>query len=148
MPNKLPLYLIIGFIILLTLLVTLGLISQLRIFEMASPSMEPLIHGRTAPSSHDGDLVLVSKWINSDKLIKGDLVLVTFTNDNQNVKTFLMIEKCKGDYYVDPKKPSIPIRIPDNYFYLSGMNSNTIDSQYIGLFQSSQILGKVIKVFH
>lgn len=106
--------------------------------------MEPLIHGRSSPVASDGDQVLIWKSIKVGSLHRGDLVAINFEFEGRPIKTLRQIKYIPGD--ADPNNAAAII--PADCFYVNASKTNALDSRSFGLVHASQIVGKVIKVFH
>ena len=135
-----------GALALLTLLLLLAL--HLRMHEMESPSMEPLIHGRSGPTTTDGDCVLLWNWFKPDALRRGDLVAITFQVEGRPVRTIRRIQWIPGDVDPNSAAPDGLKNIPKNQFYVSALAPNSLDSRSFGLVPASRVTGKVIRIFH
>ena len=124
------------------------MVSQLRLYEMGSGSMEPVIHGHVPSSPTSGDVVLISKLFDPQRLQKNDLVFVSFvTTNGMHVRTIRRVAGIARDSYLHPSKTNEVLQIPDGFVYLLAESTNGIDSRQLGLFRSSQIEGKVLHVF-
>jgi signal peptidase I len=102
--------------------------------------------------AHPGELVIqkgngaiISKWIRNS-LHKGDLTLVRFERDGRFIPTVRRVTGVPGDVVSNVSGTITTVRIPDGYYYLSGDSVTALDSKQLGLFRSSQLLGKVIVV--
>ena len=130
-------------LLIICVLVVVLVLSSLRLFEMDTNSMEPTIHGTGIDGSSMGDLVLVSKWFNMQRISRGDLVLVSYNWKGGRITTIRRILQVGGGTC-----PTNNFLIPSGFYYVSANSTNGIDSKVVGLFDESQIHGKELRIFH
>jgi signal peptidase I len=115
------------------------------LFELESPSMEPLIHGSNLPKEH-GDTVFATKIFRRAALRTNDLVVVDLNVEGISVTTVRKITGCAGNHYLaDSNQVS---EIPKGYLYLSAESKAGYDSRQAGLFKIDQVRAKVLFIIH
>lgn len=143
------------FILLLVFLLQslLGGDSNYKSYINDGPSMVPTIY--------DGDRLLVNT--DTSEGIKRDDLIIFKTEDKTYCKRVIgltedQIEINTTEIFVNNKLfketsglglPDSKIIIKDNEYYVVGDNTgNSIDSRFLGPISDTQIIGKVVKIFH
>ena len=123
-------------------------LTQIRLYEMTSTSMEPTIIGQGNPPTHHGDYVIISKAVHHP-LSRGDLVLVSLRGiRGPLVTTIRRVAGAPGDLVPDLKETNSTVAVTLGYYYLLADATNALDSRQLGLFSHTQIDGKVLFVIH
>ena len=116
--------------VVITLCISAALIiftlTQVRFFVMASPTMEPLVKGKSAES--DGSLCIIGTPRN---IKAGDLVTVVFQSAKGPAET---IRRVHAIHTLDGR----------HMYEVSATQSNAIDSRHWGLLATDRITGKVL----
>ncbi|MDN4070271.1 signal peptidase I [Paenibacillus vini] len=143
------------FILLLVFLLQSLLVgdSNYKSYINDGPSMVPTIY--------DGDRLLVNT--DTSEGIKRDDLIIFKTEEKSYCKRVIgltgdQIEINKTGIFVNNKLiketsdlglPDSKIIIKDNEYYVVGDNTgNSIDSRFLGPISDTQIIGKVVKIFH
>src|SRR2546423_12565508 len=103
-------------VILIVIVVTVASVSQLRVYQMASPSMEPVIRGSTV-SSGGGEWVLTIKTHRTE-IKRNDLVVVAFIINGVRVRTVRRVAAAPGDVFASPTDGSRTTQLSNDFFYL------------------------------
>ena len=141
------LFKIISLAILFVLVLYFFVYKQLGVclFELQSPSMEPIIHGSNLPHEH-GDIVFAATIFRRATLQTNDLVVVNLNVEGRPVTTVRKITGCAGDNYLSISNEII--QIPKGYVYLSAQSKDGIVSRKLGLFRNDQVRAKVLYIIH
>lgn len=134
-------------VILCLLSAATAILCGIRFHEMASPSMEPLIHGRTVPNQRGGDLLLVMRQFSVIPLRQGDLLVIDFQvpGQREHVQTVRELAALPGQKYTDGDGA---VRELEAEHFWAVAKTNGIDSLAFGPIGRDQIVGRVLHVFH
>ncbi|SRR6266446_4072727 len=124
-------------------LVAALLLWDVRVFEMRSPSMEPLIYAKSRESR--GDIIIASRLYVQEAIRINDLVLVKVSLNGVVSLTVRRVVGCPGSPYSSSLPPYVN-QIPKGYFCLAAESANGLDSRQHGLFAVGEIRGKVVHV--
>jgi signal peptidase I len=120
----------------------------LRVVEMSSPTMEPLVFGRSQPDRFDGDRLLITRRIRAERIHRGDLVVVEFPfwTNTVVIGTVRRIAGVPGDTITN-RTGSVHFLAP-GYFWVEAQQTNGLDSHAFGPIHQDNFYGRVIRVFH
>lgn len=139
---------LMGTVIVLLVLVGSAIIFfGLKILEMGSPTMQPVIFGRSQPERPDGDRLLITTRIRPGSFRRGDLVVVQFPSWSGTgvVSTVRRITGLPGETVTD-RSGSVHLLAPDS-FWVEAKQTNGLDSHAFGPIHRDSICGRVIHVF-